>query len=74
MRKPTAVPGDPAIDPVCQPRAARGMKGESPEKCAGEPCHGLANRSGARENMVPLVDEMKLFTTALSRYARKALF
>lgn len=58
MRKPTAVPGDQAIDPVRQPHAARYMKGEGPEKCAGEPCHGLAHRGGPRIDVIPLVDQM----------------
>ena len=52
------------IDPVCQPRAARYVKGEAEEGSAGESREGLADGSGARKNLIPFINQMKLFTAA----------
>lgn len=62
------------IDPVCQPRAARHVKGETEEGSAGESREGLADGSGACKNLIPLINQMKLFTAACWRYAWKPVF
>ena len=73
-RKPSAVPGDPAIDLGRQPHAAWHMKGERPKRTTGKSRERLTDCGGTGKNMALLVDQMKLIPAALSRYVWEAFF
>lgn len=74
LRKPCAVPGDPAVGPTCENHRPGKAKGESEYGGAGESPEGFANSFGAGENVVLLVDQMQLVAAAISGDAWKSLF
>lgn len=74
LRKPCAVPGDPAVGPTCENHRPGKAKRESEYGGAGESPEGFANSFGAGENVVLLVDQMQLVAAAISGNPCKSLF